>query len=73
MTFRELLARFPDETSCKAFLERKRWPDGEVKCPRCGGKAYRLKARPFHYLCKSGKQTTDVSGAVTCDKKNGYR
>jgi len=24
MTLRELLARFPDEDSCKAFLEKKR-------------------------------------------------
>ncbi|MGD0075885.1 MAG: IS1595 family transposase [Candidatus Binataceae bacterium] len=73
MTFRELLARFPDERSCKAFLELKRWPDGTVKCPRCGEKAYKLKARPFHYLCKSGKQTAEIDKTVTCDRKNGYR
>jgi hypothetical protein len=75
MNFRELLARFPDEPSCKAFLEKKRWPDGIVKCPRCGTKAYKLKARPFHYLCKSGKQSTvpDTGEVVTCGKQNGYR
>jgi hypothetical protein len=60
--------------SCKAFLEQKRWPDG-VKCPRCGEKAYTLKARSFHYLCKSGKQsaTPDTGEVVICHKKNGYR
>jgi hypothetical protein len=75
MSFRELLVRFPDEASCKAFLETKRWPDGVVKCPRCGEKAYKLKARPFHYLCKSGKQsaTPETGELVTCHKKNGYR
>jgi ISXO2-like transposase domain/Transposase zinc-ribbon domain len=75
MTFRELLARFPDEVSCKAFLAAKRWPDGVVKCPCCGAKAYTLKARPFHYLCKSGAQTAnkETGEVVTCGKKNGYR
>jgi hypothetical protein len=75
MTFRELLARFPDETSCKAFLASKRWPDGVIKCPRCGEKAYTLKARPFHYLCKSGKESVvpEIGGMVTCHRKNGYR
>lgn len=74
MTFRELLARFSDEASCKAFLERKRWPDGWIKCPRCGGKAFKLKARPFHYVCKSGKQSPEpeTGNVVTCSK-NGYR
>jgi len=75
MTLRELMVRFPDEATCKAFLEKKRWPDGEPKCPRCGGKAYTLKARPFHYLCKSGKQSTvpETDEVVMCQKKNGYR
>src|SRR2546428_6316459 len=75
MTFREMLARFPDEKSCREFLARKRWPDGVVKCPRCGSNAYTLKARPFHYLCKSGKQSSvpETGEVATCGKKNGYR
>jgi len=75
MTLRDLLSRFPDNESCKAFLEKKRWPDGNIACPRCGSKAYRLKARPFYYLCKSGKQTTDkkTGEQFTCQTKNGYR
>ena len=74
MTLRELLSRFPDNDSCKAFLEKKRWPNGPV-CPRCGSKAYTLKARPFYYLCKSGKETVDkkTGEAFICQKKNGYR
>lgn len=75
MTFRELLSRFPDEDSGKSFLAKKRWPDG-VKCPRCrNAKVYVLKARPFHWLCKSGAETVnpDTGEVVTCSKKNGYR
>jgi len=75
MTLRELTSRFPDEAACKAFLAKKRWPDGVVKCPRCGAKAYTLKARPFHYLCKSGAESVDkkTGEAFICNKTNGYR
>ena len=60
---------------CKAFLEKKRWPNGIIKCPRCGEKAYTLKSRPFHYLCKSGKESAmpETGKVVTCHRKNGYR
>lgn len=34
-TIVELMARFPDEVACVAFLRKLRWPDGFV-CPRCG-------------------------------------
>jgi transposase-like protein len=75
MTLRDLLDRFPDNESCKKFLEKKRWPDGVVKCPRCGAKAYRLPSRPFYYLCKSGAESVDkkTGEAFICQKKNGYR
>jgi transposase-like protein len=74
MTFRELLARFSDEKDCKAFLEYKRWPTGIVTCPRCSGKAFKLSARPFHYVCKSGAESLDKrTGEVSVCSKNGYR
>ncbi len=42
---------FPDEDACKAFLARKRWPDG-VTCPRCQNpKVYTLKFKPWHWAC----------------------
>lgn len=31
---RALIAGFPSEEGCRAFLERVRWPQG-VRCPRC--------------------------------------
>jgi hypothetical protein len=75
MTFRELLERFSNEDDCKRFLESKRWPDGVIICPRCGGKAFKLPSKPFHYVCKSGLETVDkeTGEVLTCHKKNGYR
>jgi len=75
LTLGEALRKFPDNESCKAFLEKKRWPDGVIKCPRCGAKAYRLPSRPFYYLCKSGAETVDkeTGEVLTCHKRNGYR
>ncbi|MBI2986153.1 MAG: IS1595 family transposase [Deltaproteobacteria bacterium] len=55
--------QFPSEESCKQFLADMRWPQG-VRCPRCNSeKVYALKARPFHWLCKSKE----------CGGRNGYR
>jgi transposase-like protein len=75
LTLGEFLRKFPDNESCKRFLEKKRWPDGVVKCPRCGAKAYRLPSKPFYYLCKSGAETVDkeTGESTTCHKRNGYR
>jgi hypothetical protein len=75
LTLGQFLKKFPDNESCKAFLEKKRWPDGVIKCPRCGSKAYRLPSKPFYYLCKSGAQTVDkqTGEVLTCHNRNGYR
>jgi hypothetical protein len=46
---------FPTDADAKAYLTKRRWPNG-VTCPRCGNtKVYTLKARPFNWLCKSEK------------------
>jgi transposase-like protein len=53
MTLKELMATFPNEDACKQFLMDRRWPDGKVKCPRCGNeKVYRLNFKPWHWACK---------------------
>jgi transposase-like protein len=63
MTLTGLMARFANEDACKAYLRDSRWPDGVVKCPRCGNdKVYTLKTLPFRWQCQSAK----------CGKK-GYR
>ncbi len=64
MTLNELLETFPTEESCKAFLQRKRWPNGKVRCPKCGNeKVFHVTHRPFHWVCK----------AKDCGGRNGYR
>ncbi|MGA8079562.1 MAG: IS1595 family transposase [Xanthobacteraceae bacterium] len=53
MTDREFEDRFPigDEDACKAYLLKRRWPDG-VRCPRCGNPAvYDLPSRKWHWQC----------------------
>jgi len=51
-----------------------RWPDG-VRCPRCGNdKVFRVKHRPWSWVCKSGKESVNEQTAeVRVCKKNGYR
>lgn len=66
MTLAEFDTFFPDETACKQYLTERRWPDG-VKCPRCGNPAvYKLKTRPFHWLCKYCKnyRFSVISGTI---------
>jgi IS1 family transposase len=74
-TIGEFDQEFGTDEQCKQFLTKMRWPNG-VNCPRCGNeKVYALAARPFHWLCKSGKESVStLSGeVVTCHKRNGYR
>jgi hypothetical protein len=73
-TLAQFDALLPDEDACKRLLVAMRWPDGP-ECPRCGNKkVYALKARPFHWVCKSGEQTTTLEGQpVVCAKNGGYR
>src|SRR5271169_3144554 len=35
-TLREAIIHFADFEHCKALMMKLRWPDGVVKCPRCG-------------------------------------
>jgi len=52
MTLRQLMATFPTNGDCKRYLQERRWPDGVLKCPRCGNEhVYGSKARPFHWQC----------------------
>jgi transposase-like protein len=73
-TLKAFEAEFPNEDACKTLLAECRWPDGPV-CPRCGNtRVITLKAKPFHWVCKSGKVTNDTKGnQVTCAKNGGYR
>jgi hypothetical protein len=75
-TLAEFDALLPDEEACRKALMAQRWPDGKVKCPRCGNeKVWALKARPYHWVCKSGKETVDkqTGEVLICRKNGGYR
>ena len=58
MTVDEFESLFPTDEACKAYLVARRWPEG-VTCPRCGSgeKLSHLKARPFHWQCRSCSRT----------------
>lgn len=78
MTIRQFEALFPTDDACKAYLTRRRWPDGVVKCPRCGNdKLWALKARPFHWQCtQCGPREYRFSvlvGTIFEDTKVGLR
>jgi hypothetical protein len=35
-SLQEAIIHFASFENCKAFMIELRWPDGKVKCPRCG-------------------------------------
>src|SRR5579875_3863416 len=63
-TFQEFLDWFPDEASCRKYLERLRWPDGFV-CPACGsdGKAWRT-GRSLLMCAQCGRKTSVTAGTI---------
>ncbi len=51
MTVKEWERLFPTDDACKAYLARRRWPDG-IRCPRCASdRVYALTNRAFHWEC----------------------
>jgi transposase-like protein len=53
MTIAQFEVSFPDEAACRKYLQRNRWPDGNVCCPRCGNdKVWELESRANHWQCK---------------------
>lgn len=77
ITLADLKKQYSDDDACKTLLAEMRWPDGKVTCPRCGEteRVYTLKAKAFHWVCKSGKTANANEGwkETTCHKRNGYR
>ena len=74
-TISEFDRQFGTDEQCRRFLVQMRWPDGVVKCARCGNsRVFTLKTRPYYWVCKSGAQVRDrkTGEVVTCDKRNGY-
>jgi transposase-like protein len=52
MTIAQFEQLFPNEDACKAYLARNRWPDGVVRCPRCGfDNVHEHSGKPYHWNC----------------------
>ncbi len=51
MSVAQFEKHFPDENACKAYLTANRWPDGVVRCPRCGFEATALTTKEWHWQC----------------------
>ena len=52
--------QFPDEATCRAFIEQERWGGSEPTCPRCGdAKTYRI-AGAMGFKCSRCKQRFSV-------------
>jgi len=58
-TLQEAIVYFADFENCKAFMIGLRWPDGKVKCPRCGAEklTYLAKARVWKCYAKHESPT----------------
>lgn len=53
---------FPDDDSCRAWLERVKWPHG-FRCPHCGrrGEPVRLNSRPGVLACRVCRKQTSLT------------
>ncbi len=74
ISLRQIHEKYNTQDACMELLVSLRWPDG-VRCPRCGNdKVFRIKHRPWSWVCKSGKESVnEQTGEVRVCKKNGYR
>ncbi len=50
-TLQQAILHFSDLENCRAFTEFVRWPDGVVKCPRCGATKVKWLAKAKVYQC----------------------
>lgn len=52
MTIAQFEKQFPDEGACRLYLQVNRWPDGVIRCPRCGNdKTHAHTGKPHHWNC----------------------
>ena len=76
MTLTQLMERFPDEGTCKAYLRDSRWPAG-VRCPRCNNDHVYKLSRPWTWQCKicntNGYRFSVISGTIFEDTKYPLR
>ena len=67
MNLPKLIAQFGDDTRCRAYLERLRWPNG-VECTRCQSKNILEMTEREKYECRDcSYQFTVTSGTIFHD------
>jgi transposase-like protein len=52
-TLIEAIQFFSDADNCRQFMIAIRWPDGIVRCPRCGSDAVSYMEKAKLYFCKA--------------------
>lgn len=62
-TYQELLAWFPDDAACAAYLEKLRWPDG-FTCPVCNCGDYWRTRRGWLMCAECGRKTSVTAGTI---------
>src|ERR1039457_5891499 len=52
-TLQEAIIYYANPENCLNYLARKRWPDGVVVCPTCGGKSVSFLQNQLRWQCSS--------------------
>jgi len=60
-TLQEAIIHFADYDDCHALMVQLRWPDGKVKCPRCGAEKVTYLAKTRVWKCYAGHQKPTFS------------
>jgi len=50
-TLQEAILYFAKPENCREYLVARRWPDGIVKCPRCGSDSVKFQEKYNRYQC----------------------
>src|SRR5688572_13731220 len=53
-TLRDAILHFAEFENCREFMIELRWPDGKVKCPRCGAQKVTWLDRARVWKCYTG-------------------
>jgi transposase-like protein len=60
-----MLNRFPNEQSCRDYLEQVRWPNNSIICPHCGfDKVYKFSNGKLYKCSECKKQFTVKVGTI---------
>ena len=60
-TLQETIQFFSEFENCRLFMTALRWPDGKVRCPRCGSEKVSYLSNPRVYWCAEGHTSPKFS------------